>query len=604
MSDQGLSRDPSLSDPVFRPNLSGNLGKALGAGDDLAAKIPGAVAADKERGEKEKAIAREYTGKLETADAKRADADARLRPPLPPILPPPEQKNTSPVEAWGSLAMSLAVLGSAFTRRPLQNSLNSAAEVMKAHQQKDTDAYKTAMDRWKAENDYAIKNYEFQRDYYKDALEMIATDEKQAVAILKAKAVALGHPEVKALLDEGKLAEAVTVLQEGPARLADFKDKSALSHVHAEAVLRVDRATKAFEQNPNDPAAQQELKAAADAAKALHTADKGAGSGAALQNQERESALYDRLVAQWQNDPKNEGKEFTADVESRIRSQAHGAVMGRGQMPMEPTLDQPTLDRMADQVLAGQHNVVSGLGYGNAGAANRAALQNAITIRGQKLAAEMGIPENKIGEFLAIKSAEFAGITAGERTLGIRQVQLGLATQEAQLLMPAVLKASEDVPRTELTDLNRLLLAAETRTGDPNVVKLGIAINSFINVYARAINPTGVATISDKEHARELLAPYWSKGQIKAGLDQLNIELSSALGAPARVRQELREGLGSQTTAPNTPTPTATAAPGNTGQLPSDLPNPAGRAPGSVVKENGKVIAVLRDGKWTAPDER
>jgi hypothetical protein len=39
-------------------------------------------------------------------------------PPPPPPSKPPEPEFRGPGEAWGSLAMTMAMLGSAFTRRP------------------------------------------------------------------------------------------------------------------------------------------------------------------------------------------------------------------------------------------------------------------------------------------------------------------------------------------------------------------------------------------------------------------------------------------------------------------------------------------------------
>jgi hypothetical protein len=204
-------------------------------------------------------------------------------------------------------------------------------------------------------------------------------------------------------------------------------------------------------------------------------------------------------------------------------------------------LDQATLDQMADQYLAGDKTVIQGLGYGNTGAENRAKLRETIA----KKATERGMS----GADIATSMAEFSGLTSGERALGTRTAQVGMAVNEAKQLAPLVLQTSNKVERTKYPDVNAILLAAEQRTGNPDVVRFGIAINSMINVYARAISPTGVPTISDKDHARELLSTAWSNGQIQAGMDQLMLEMQAALGAPAAVRQEFRDyglGMGSQ----------------------------------------------------------
>jgi len=86
-------------------------------------------------------------------------------------------------------------------------------------------------------------------------------------------------------------------------------------------------------------------------------------------------------------------------------------------------------------------------------------------------------------------------------------------------------------------------LAVEQGTGDENVVRFGIAVNSLINIYARAINPVGQVTVSDKDHARELLSTAWSKGQFRNGIDQLQLEMNAAYKAPGAVRKELRNAV-------------------------------------------------------------
>lgn len=196
-------------------------------------------------------------------------------------------------------------------------------------------------------------------------------------------------------------------------------------------------------------------------------------------------------------------------------------------------LDSKTLGEMADQYLAGDKSVVTGLGYGNIGAQNRAALRTEI----QKRASAAGMT----GRDIATALAEYQGLTSGERSLGTRTATMGMAVSEAKQLIPQVLETSAKVPRTELPALNQIEQIAEKGTGDPDVVRFAIAVNSFINVYARAISPTGVPTVSDKDHARELLSPFWSSGQIQAGMDQILKELEAAAQAPGAVRQEFRE---------------------------------------------------------------
>jgi hypothetical protein len=140
----------------------------------------------------------------------------------------------------------------------------------------------------------------------------------------------------------------------------------------------------------------------------------------------------------------------------------------------------------------------------------------------------------------AMRNAEFFGTKAGQRTLGTRIANIELAATEFKKIMPVVLQASDAVDRTKYTNLNQLILAYRDRTGDPASVALGGAINTAINVYARAVNPTGASTVSDKDHAREQLQRAWSQGQIKAALAMMQQEIDLALTAPADVIADWR----------------------------------------------------------------
>lgn len=139
--------------------------------------------------------------------------------------------------------------------------------------------------------------------------------------------------------------------------------------------------------------------------------------------------------------------------------------------------------------------------------------------------------------------AEFMGDKAGQRTLGNRTANIEMAVTEARNVIPLALSASDRVNRTEFPTLNSVLLAAEKGTGDTNVVQLGVATNSLINIYSRAISPTGVPTVHDKEHAREILANAYSKGQYRAAVDMMEQEMKAAQKSPGQVRSSMREQM-------------------------------------------------------------
>ncbi len=195
--------------------------------------------------------------------------------------------------------------------------------------------------------------------------------------------------------------------------------------------------------------------------------------------------------------------------------------------------DDATVDASAEQALAGDKTVFQNLGRSNIGAQNAAKIRT----RMYQMGAERGMSPTDI----AAATAEFQGYRAGQVALGAAAAKVDRAVLEAKALTPQVTSTSALVSRTNYPDLNAILIAGERKTGDPNVVRFGIAVNSLINVYARAINPNGQPTDSDKAHARELLSTAWSNGQTGAAVDQLNIEMNAALQSTHQARQQLHE---------------------------------------------------------------
>ena len=110
--------------------------------------------------------------------------------------------------------------------------------------------------------------------------------------------------------------------------------------------------------------------------------------------------------------------------------------------------------------------------------------------------------------------------------------------------MSFVDNATELVDRLEAS-LNSLLIAVRKGTGDPNVIKLNTAINSFINIYARAIAPTGQgATVSDKDHAREMLEQAYADGQVEGAIDIMLREIQLAKETPGEVKKTFGDQMG------------------------------------------------------------
>ena len=195
-------------------------------------------------------------------------------------------------------------------------------------------------------------------------------------------------------------------------------------------------------------------------------------------------------------------------------------------------LSDDALNMAADQYLAGDSTAVQGYARN---AKMKATLTNKI--------AERAKAKGMSGEDVAAKVAEFQGIKAGERSAGTRTAQVGMAVNEAQRMIPLALSASEEASRTGIKSLNDMQQAVQKGTASPALRRFVAANNSLVNVYSRAVSPTGTPTVSDKDHAREVLSTGFSKGDYKAAVEQLQKEMEAAQASPGDVRKEFRQAV-------------------------------------------------------------
>lgn len=143
-------------------------------------------------------------------------------------------------------------------------------------------------------------------------------------------------------------------------------------------------------------------------------------------------------------------------------------------------------------------------------------------------------------EAVNARIAEFQGTKAASRTVGTRAAGIAMAAEEAQQAIQIVRDTSANFQRTNFVPWNYALKAYDTNTGRPEIVEFGAAINALVNTYARALSPTGVPTVSDKEHARQVLSTIQSPAQVEGALNVINRELEIARRAPKAVREQIR----------------------------------------------------------------
>lgn len=403
----------------------------------------------------------------------KKQTDALEPPKLDDMPPPPKPVNTDPVQVWGSTAMALAALGSLMSRQPLTTALNASAAVMQAYKKGDVDQANAEYARWKVATDNAIKVHKFEMDSYKAAISKAGVDEKGAVAEFTAHA--------KAFADE---TAAQVAQQQGYLGIQK---------------LMVDREKLNLQFQKSLPQV--------------------------IENQNFMS-IY--KSADFQKQLKDEPDPIKrANMTSKLLQETAPTLA-----KTNGVLTDDDLKSMSEQYLAGDTSVISGLGYGNTGAANRSRLQHMI----RETAREQGMS----GAEIAAAIAEFGGIKSGERALGTRTAQIGMAGAELEKVLPLARKASDALPREKFVPYNQAVQMAQKAGSDPAIRKFVAANTTLINVYARAISPTGVPTVSDKDHAREMLSEAFDQPSYNAVLDQMEAEVAAAKASPGIVRKEFR----------------------------------------------------------------
>lgn len=221
----------------------------------------------------------------------------------------------------------------------------------------------------------------------------------------------------------------------------------------------------------------------------------------------------------------------------------------------EPTLSPETRLRIAKQFLKGDKSGMQNLGRGAQGAANLVAIQNDITDE----AGRQGLS----GEQIAARMAEFSGLTAGMRTSGTISARIENAAAEASELVPLALTASQKVVRSGFLPFGKAQVMFDTQSNDPALAEFATANIGLATAYASAMARGNKPTVSDNEHARDLLSTAKSQTAYEATIRQMQREIAAAQRAPKSVRQGLSDeisGKGGHGT-PATPTPAAGGKP-------------------------------------------
>lgn len=203
------------------------------------------------------------------------------------------------------------------------------------------------------------------------------------------------------------------------------------------------------------------------------------------------------------------------------------------------TIDDETLTFMAQQYLAGDKSVMVNLGRGKIGVRNIIAMRKKIRELSMQVDPVTGKPAYDPRR-VAAADKDLQGYGASVRTSEAAGAKQGQAAYEARNMAGDVIGFSKRVPRSNLRFLAWVENEFRAQTGDPDIVAFAAALNSYINTYGRAISPAGVPTVSDKEHARQILSTAMSQGQIEKGIAVLDREMQNAIAAPYQQRDARR----------------------------------------------------------------
>lgn len=394
----------------------------------------------------------------------------------PPVFTP-----LTPLQNFGSLATVVAIFGGLMSKQPITAALNAAGTAMKAANQQNWKEYETAYNTWRAQTDLAVQSIRAHSAEINDILnnKRLGFDEQQA--------------QLRALYAKFGMTTALAKLQQGD---VEFQYQMATTMPQIAAKLE---ETKAQIEALNAKSALERAQAGITQGEMQMFGGGPAGAPASIgtSGAPPPSAAPSPAAA----------GQVHADAAAAIGGKAPPAPVGTPDWAWDAALIYVKTGKMPS------------LGFGSqmTGLAKIAVLSSV-----PKAMAALGISATDVPQ----QWAEYRALEHGEMALGSRAAALAVGIGEAGAAAPAVIQASENVPRTALGPVfNSIITGSEFQSGDPRIVRFHAALNTFLNAYARAINPSGHMTDQQQRHAYETLDTAMSKGQIAAGVDQLLQEL-------------------------------------------------------------------------------
>lgn len=244
-------------------------------------------------------------------------------------------------------------------------------------------------------------------------------------------------------------------------------------------------------------------------------------------------------------------KERRTDIEQQRADTADAKQKADADAQKEGAVNDEDAKDMADQYIAGDKSVLVGLSRGKYGSQNMNKVRHFIRTESDR----MGLsPVDR-----AARMAAFSGLMAEEQTAGRRQATIQIAADEFTKITPIVESRAKEVNRGNWVPVNTIIQKLDTMRSDPKLGAFAQAIDTTVNVYARAIAPTGVPHEAARARALQILSTATSEADFEAKLEVMKEEVDAALKAPDEVRERILDSF-KKSVAPRPGSPAAQQA--------------------------------------------
>lgn len=182
----------------------------------------------------------------------------------------------------------------------------------------------------------------------------------------------------------------------------------------------------------------------------------------------------------------------------------------------------------AELFLKGNKDIISGL-RGSGRNSERQQIQDIAMSLGRLV----GMDPDQINQNFVDFAGKKAAATAGGRTAGTREANLGIILTAADSAIDAAITASNNVPRTDLVPLTRAQQLGQAAISNPELKIFQQKNLQLAELWAKSFNPTGVLRNEDRALALDVLNTALGQGTYekaaRAIRDSIGLEKKAAI---------------------------------------------------------------------------